>query len=121
MPDLHQGLAEYFRYVTYSITGASYKSEALRRFIDHYLPGRGGLSTLDLGGGIGLVDLELLLTSPGIAKATVCDPVAYTLPLTKRIFDAYRSFLAGRYRQAISAAQELGGTWDADRPADRST
>jgi len=118
MPDLNDDLEAFFRYVTYSVTGVSYKTNALRRFVAKYLNKRSGLRTIDIGGGIGLVDIELLLTTPTIAEATVCEPVASTLPLTKLLYNTFRRQLQGRYRHALACAQDYAFDDPVDLVAD---
>ncbi|TWO72103.1 hypothetical protein FN976_05140 [Caenimonas sedimenti] len=107
VPDLAQGLEQFYAYITYSVTGTSYKAEAVRRFIDMYLPGKSGLRAIDIGGGIGFVDMEVLLTCPAVAHVLNCEPVAGNLPLTSLLFGHYRERLAGRYNVTVATAQDF--------------
>lgn len=107
MKDLRADLASFLRYVTYSVTGVAYKTAALREFASRYLADREDLRVIDLGGGIGLVDLELLLTSPSIRHVTNVEPVASVLPITKHIFERFEHSLKGRFEMALCAAQDF--------------
>ena len=55
---------------------------------------------------MGLVDIELLLTHPGVRLVTNVEPVAATLPITRRIVDRFARALSGRYRVVVGAAQD---------------
>jgi SAM-dependent methyltransferase len=106
MPDLRQDLEKFLAYVTYSVTGASYKTEAIRRMIGRYLSGRDDLRIVNIGGGMGFVDVELLLTCPAVARLVNCEPIAASLPITRALFERFRSDLLGRYQFALSTAQD---------------
>jgi SAM-dependent methyltransferase len=106
MPDLHQNVERFLAYTTYSVMGASYKTEALRRLSRMYMPDRTGLSVVNVGGGMGFVDIELLLTCPAIAEVINCEPIAASLPVTKFLYTAFCDALSGRYQFALTAAQD---------------
>ena len=52
-------LNRYCLFSTYSIFGASYKTQSVNKFISEFLPSNKSLKVLDIGGGLGFVD-ELL-------------------------------------------------------------
>lgn len=106
MPDLHQDVERFLAYTTYSVMGASYKTEALRRLSHKYMPDRTGVSVVNVGGGMGFVDIELLLTCPAVAKVTNCEPIAASLPVTKFLYTEFCDALSGRYQFALTAAQD---------------
>ncbi|MBL4810722.1 MAG: hypothetical protein JKY43_11770 [Phycisphaerales bacterium] len=114
LPDVQQGVEEFLKYVTYSVTGASYKTEALRRFIGQYLPNKRNLRVVDIGGGMGFVDIELLLTCPSVERLVNCEPVISTLPVTKRLVERFSSTIRDRFSLAIHPAQE----YPFDQPID---
>lgn len=106
MPDLHQDVEKFLAYTTYSVMGASYKTEALRRFSHKYMPGRTDLKLVNIGGGMGFVDIELLLTCPAVAKAINCEPIAASLPVTKFLYSEFRDALRERYQFCLTTAQD---------------
>lgn len=106
LPDLQQGATEFLACATYSATGAAYKTAALRHFFHLYLPRKKELRVVNIGGGMGFVDIELLLTSSAVAQVTNCEPIAASLPVTRALFEYYRDKLVGRYRFALAAAQD---------------
>jgi hypothetical protein len=106
MPDLHQNVERFLAYTTYSLMGASYKTEALRRLAQKYMPKRTGLQLVNIGGGMGFVDIELLLTCPAVAKAINCEPIAASLPVTKFLYSEFRDVLRGRYQFCLTTAQD---------------
>ena len=106
MPDLSENLEKFLAYVTYSVLGVSYKTEALRRIAKRYFDKRKDLRVLNIGGGMGLVDIELLLTCPGVCNVTNCEPIAESLPVTRFLFSEFHNKISGRYQFALCTAQD---------------
>lgn len=100
-------LDEFLSFIGYSVAGVAYKTESLRSFIELYMPRKTGLKTVDLGGGVGFVDMELLITSPQVDRVSVCDPVSHTLPLTRRMFELFKAKLENRFRYHLCVAQDF--------------
>lgn len=107
MPDVQQGIEQFLKYATYSVTGAAYKTESIRRFIAQYMPRKRTLNMVDIGGGMGFVDIELLLTCPLIQHLTNCEPVISTLPVTKRLVSRFEHAIQGRFHVSAQVAQDF--------------
>lgn len=107
LPQAFSSAEELRKFATYSVTGAGYKAGALRYFVDEFLPRRHDVRVVDIGGGIGLVDLELLISMPRVASVVNLDPVAAGLPLTSRVIGKHPE-LRGRYSVALMPAEAWG-------------
>jgi SAM-dependent methyltransferase len=103
--DLSIDLPKFISNMNYSVTGAGYKTEGLRRLIDKYVPRKDALSVVDIGGGVGFVDVELLLSSKSVARLVNCEPLATNLPLIRRMYRWFQHELEGRYKVCPSSAQ----------------
>jgi len=93
--------------MTYSVTGASYKSMLLSYILEKELPGRTGLRVLDMGGGMGMVATELVLTSGRVDQATVCDPLARNSLVMARLGRFFGERVQDRLELRISRAEDF--------------
>ena len=107
IPDWKDGLEKIHAHMNYSVTGAAYKTEGLRRMIGRYLPGRNDVRVVDMGGGAGFVGVELLLTCDAVSELVNCEPAATSLPLARRLYRTFEPALNGRYRLALTAAEDF--------------
>lgn len=105
--ELQAELDKFFSNMNYSVTGAGYKAEGLRRLIAAYLPRKEDIRVADLGGGAGFVGVELLLTSESVSKVVNCEPLAASLPLNRRLYRWFEPWLRDRYKVCPSPAQDF--------------
>lgn len=104
--DLEVELPAFFSKMNYSVSGAGYKTEGLRRLIAQYIDRTTDLRMLDIGGGVGFVDVELLLTHPGMSRVINCEPTITDLPMLRRMYRAFERQLEGRFFVAPCSAQD---------------
>lgn len=97
----------FFVNMNYSVTGAGYKVQGLRRLIEGCLPRRPDLHVVDIGGGAGFVGIELLLTADSVARVVNCEPLAASLPLARRLYRSFEPWLRGRFKLCPSPAQDF--------------
>lgn len=100
--------AHFERFVgamNYSVWGASYKASLLSYIIGERLGGRTELRWFDMGGGAGMVAIELLLTCSSVSRSTVCDPMERNNLLMARIGRFFGDDVRGRLELCIGRAE----------------
>src|SRR5690606_19840358 len=75
--------------------------------LEKELPGRTGLRVLDMGGGMGMVATELVLTSGRVDQATVCDPLARNSLVMARLGRFFGERVQDRLELRISRAEDF--------------
>ena len=112
--DLGAEMDAFVSLMNYSVTGTGYKSAGLRRLMDEHLPRQTNLRLVDIGGGAGFVDVELLLGHHGLAEVVNCEPVAANLPLIRRLQRWFAPDLGGRWKVSLAPAED----YPFDQPVD---
>ena len=92
---------------TYSIFGASYKTQSVNKFISEFLPSNKSLKVLDIGGGLGFVDVELLLSNRKIDKLINCEPTFNSVFFNKLLFEYFSQSISGRYSLRIEKIEDF--------------
>ncbi|MES1264167.1 MAG: class I SAM-dependent methyltransferase, partial [Variovorax sp.] len=98
--------AKFLANLNYSVTGTGYKTEGLRRLIAAHVPSRDDIRVLDIGGGAGFVDVELLLTTDAVSRVVNCEPIADNLPLNRRLYRWFEPWIGKRYKLSLCPVQD---------------
>lgn len=91
----------------YAIGGVGYKAPLIRHLITTMLPKGRDLSILDVGGGMGAVAAELLLSCDAVGHATCCDPFVPHLAISQRIAHRFPGRMAKRFALAHATAEAM--------------
>ncbi len=91
----------------YAIGGVGYKAPMIRHIIATMMPKGRNLSVLDVGGGMGAVAAELLLTCDAVTQATCCDPFVPHLAISQRIAHRYPAQMGSAFRLAHATAEAM--------------
>jgi SAM-dependent methyltransferase len=93
--------------LNYAIGGVNYKAGLLQHFITKLIGNRSGLSTIDVGGGTGVVAAELLLGSKVVDHAINAEPQTSNALLGQLISHRFPERMAGRFGIASATAEVM--------------
>lgn len=93
--------------LNYAIGGVNYKAALLNHLIAKLIGQRSGLSTIDIGGGTGVVSAELLLGTPAVDHAINAEPQTSNALLGQYISHRFPQRMAGRFGIASATAEVM--------------
>ena len=97
----------FLSFATYSIFGASYKTQSINKFMSQFFVPNKPIKILDIGGGLGFVDIELLLSNKNISKLINCEPTRSSVPVNKFLFEYFSNSIDGRYSLRIEKIENF--------------
>lgn len=97
----------FLSFATYSIFGASYKTQSINKFISQFFVPDKSIKILDIGGGLGFVDIELLLSNKNISKLINCEPTRSSVTVNKFLFEYFSKSIDGRYSLRVEKIENF--------------
>lgn len=107
--DVETELEDIQRKHVYLVGGIRYKAALVEHVIQTLHPSPVGLDFLDMGGNLGLLAVELLLSSKGmIRRAVNREPSGLSLLQGALLYGSFHQRLRGRFRFSLGGAQDYG-------------
>lgn len=104
--DIDKELCDILRIYSYYVGGIRYKGAIVAQIIKDLLGNRQQLTTLDIGGGMGLLSAELLLDETlNVSRATVRDLNYFAYIQAGHLYSFYREQLKDRFTFSLGAGE----------------